>query len=158
YKIKKKDSQYRVEKWIADPSAWVANQHDSVTEKDLATKLKDRGITYERATKSRSQSDKSIRDAFAYNKTDAGFVKRPKLYVFETCEYTIWEIEHYRWQEWTGKGADNRNRKEKPVDKDDHMVENLGRFTIQNPQWFPIPPKFVPVDSRSASDDLDPYS
>lgn len=158
YKIKKKDSQYRVEKWIADPSAWVANQHDSITEKDLATKLADRGIKYEKATKSRSQADQSIRDAMAYNKTDAGFVKRPRLYVFETCERTIWEIEHYRWQEWTGKTADQKNRKEKPVDKDDHMVECLGRFCIQNPQWFPIPPKLVPVNESSLGDDLDPFA
>lgn len=156
-KIKKKDNQYRVEKWIADPSAWVSNQHDSVNEKDLATKLKDLGIKYEKATKSRAMADQAIKDAMAYNKNEAKVIKPPRLYVFDNCERTIWEIEHYRWDEHTGRTSGNKNRKEKPVDKDDHMVECLGRFCIQDPQWFPIPPKVVEVYEESGRDSLDPY-
>jgi phage terminase large subunit-like protein len=159
-RIKKKDSQYRVVNHIADPSAWVSNQHDDVNEKDLATKLKDRGIHYKKATKSRTMADQSIKDALSYTKAADKFIKPPRLYVFETCERTIWEIEHYRWDEHSGKSADNKNRKEKPVDKDDHMVECLGRFCIQEPQFFPVPPKIINTnpDMQTNHDSLDPYA
>ena len=33
--------------------------------------------------------------------------------------------------------ADRKDRKEKPVDKDDHMVENLGRCLFQEPRFEP---------------------
>jgi hypothetical protein len=62
-------------------------------------------------------------------------------------------MEHYRWQEYTGKNADNHNAKEKPVDKDDHMVENLGRCLYNEPQFIPY------VSQRqNAPVNLDPYN
>lgn len=55
--------------------------------------------------------------------------------MFKNCERHIWEMEHYRWDEWRGKTRGEKTPKEKPVDKDDHMIENLGRFLMSNPQF-----------------------
>ena len=80
-------------------------------------------------------------------------LKAPELYIFSTCERTIYEMEHYRWQEYTGKGADLHNPKEKPVDKDDHMVENLGRALYNEISFIPYE-RYRP----SQPINLDPYS
>jgi len=81
-------------------------------------------------------------------------IKAPEVYVFETNNRTIWEMEHYRWQEYTGKNADQHNPKGKPVDKDDHMVENLGRALFNEPRFIEMA-----RPSRGAKpENLDPYA
>ena len=59
-----------------------------------------------------------------------------------------------RWDEWSGKTGDKRDRKEKPVDKDDHMIENLGRCLMQEPVFVPYENRFV---DTTKGIELDPY-
>ena len=136
--IKAKDALYRVEKWIADPSAWPTNQHDEKQIKSLAQRLKDYGVKYEKATKSRTLADLSIKNALNYTEIKGKIINPPELYIFNTCKRTLFEMPRYRWDEHTGKISDRKDRKEKPVDKDDHMIECLGRFLIQEPRWKPF--------------------
>lgn len=138
-RIKNKASQFRVVKRIADPSAFIINQHDQ-DGKSLADRLSDEGLTYQEATKARTQSDRRIEDALVYKMVGQTTEMRqaPELYVFDHCKRTIFEFEHYRWDDYTGKSADKHNQKEKPVDKDDHMIENLGRCLFQEPKWYPL--------------------
>lgn len=159
FKIKQKASQYRVTRRIADPSAFVVNQHDE-DGLSLADRLsKNHGLTYEIGTKQRTQANERIKEALAYHEMNGHIITPPELYVFENCQRMIWEIEHWRWDEWTGKTADKRNRKETPIDKDDHMIEDLGRCLIQEPMFHPyVPPADRYNDSQGGSHDgLDPY-
>lgn len=150
--IKNKSSTYRIVRRMCDPSAFIEDQH---TNKSLASRLADHGLIYLEASKTRTASDKRIQEALNYVQLPTGeFVKEPEFYIFDTCKRLIFEMEHYRWDEWSGKTGENRDAKEKPVDKDDHMIENLGRCLIQEPG-------FVPMDHRNAtipsSKSLDPY-
>lgn len=150
-RIKKKADQYRIVRRVADPSAFITDQH---TEQSLATKLSKLGLNYIEATKNRVMSDRRIDDALAYvtipNSTE--FVKRPEIYYFDNCQRHIWEMEHLRWDEWTGKGADNKDQKEKTIDKDDHSVENVGRILFQEPVFVPMEEE-VEIKSH----DYDPF-
>jgi phage terminase large subunit-like protein len=56
----------------------------------------------------------------------------PSLFVFEDCERTHYEFTRYVWEDWR---SDDKNAKQKPRDKDDHMMENLRRL-IQFPVTF----------------------
>jgi len=88
-------------------------------------------------------------------KAERKFIKYPELYVFDTCPRTIYEFEHLRWDEWQGKIAEKKDQKEKTIDKDDHMIENIGRILIQEPQFYPMP---TPGNSGIAEDpDYDPF-
>jgi hypothetical protein len=102
-------------------------------------------------------SDRRIEDALAFQKINLGdkeeFVKAPELYIFDTCQRTIYEFEHLRWDEWTGKTAEKKDQKEKTVDKDDHAIENIGRLLIQEPQFRELPKGEATV----ADPDYDPY-
>lgn len=155
-RIKKKNELYRIERMLLEPGAFVEDQH---TEQSLAAKLAHYGLSYLEATKIRAVSDKRIEDALAYQKIniDGGeeFIKYPELYVFDTCPRTIYEFEHLRWDEWQGKIAEKKDQKEKTIDKDDHMIENIGRILIQEPQFYPMP---TPGNSGIAEDpDYDPF-
>lgn len=153
-RIKNKASQFRVVKRIADPSAFITNQHD-LDGKSLAERLSDLGLTYEPATKTREQSDRRIEDALAYTKLDTGeMIKAPEVYIFDTCNRLIFEMEHYRWQELRGRSVEIKEAPNRPVDKDDHMIEDLGRCLIQEPEWFPLKPKRIQNQTIS----FDPYN
>ena len=54
------------------------------------------------------------------------------MLIFENCHRFIWELERYRWDDYTGKSKDKKDKKQKPIDKDDHFIENAGRFLIEN--------------------------
>lgn len=132
-RIKSKASNYRIVRRLADPSAFIEDKH---TEKSLATMLQKYGLHYLEASKTRKASDRRIGDALDYQMVNDEFLTRPELYVFDTCERFIYEIEHYHWSEWRGKQGDERNLKQTPVDKDDHFIECLGRILIQEPQFI----------------------
>jgi phage terminase large subunit-like protein len=151
-KIKNKATQYRVVKRMADPWIFVKNQHNQ-NGNTIGMELNSLGLNYIEATKQRTMSDRRIRDALNYVEINGHMMKAPEVYVFDTCERTIFEMEHYRWQEHTGKSADNKNPNEKPVDKDDHMIENLGRCLYNEPC-------FVPYERPQAyiAPNLDPYN
>ena len=157
--IKQKDAQYRVVRHLADPSAWPVNQHDDVS--SLADRLAEHGLYYEKATKSRALADDSIKNALNFTQVKGKILNPPKLYIFDTCERTLFEMPRYRWDEYTGKSADRKDRKEKPVDKDDHMIECLGRALIQDPMFKVYTrEKQIWEDNggeETVRDSLDPY-
>ena len=77
----------------------------------------------------------------------------PELFIFDTCKRHIWEFQHYRWDDWTGRNADKHGPKQRPVDKDDHMLENLGRFLFSEPMFEPM--KYQSEEQFIVNDD--PY-
>jgi hypothetical protein len=142
YKIKRKADQYRVLQRRADPSAWIEDQHTRVS---LAKMLAERGLHYIPASKERTQGITLINYALDYEiKNIEGqelLVKKPMLYFFESAVRTIWEAEHWQYNEWTGKAAEKRNQSEKPMDKDDHQMENLGRALLDEVPFVQMPTK-----------------
>lgn len=144
FEIKKVAGQYRLEQRRADPSAWNTDQHDT-SGKSLADKLREKGLTYIPASKARSTGTQLVQDALSYRAQEVEgqikFLKPPMLYIFSTCTRTIWEFEHWQYNEWTGKAAQSRDKSEKPQDKDDHMMENLGRAFLNPIKFFPLPKK-----------------
>lgn len=156
-RIKNKASQYRIERRIIDPSALIEDQH---TQQSLHSRLASLGLYYVEASKLRTLSDRRIEDALSYNKIDLGdgneeFIKAPELYIFDTCKRTLWEFEHLRWDDWTGKAGENKNQKQTAVDKDDHTIENIGRLLIQEPKFMAIPVQNM--DYPEEDDNPDPY-
>ena len=154
-KIKSKDTQYRIGGRWADPWIFNKDQHHGTNDKNLDEQLQDAGITYLPAPKQRTASDKRIETALNHHIINGHMQRPPELYIFNTCQRTVFEFEHYRWDEWRGKTGDNRNRKEKPVDKDDHMIENLGRALISEHVFFEKPA--TNYTGVIESTDLDPY-
>lgn len=156
FKIKQRAAQYRIGGRWADPWIFVKDQHHSMNDKNLDEQLTAEGLTYLPAPKQRAAANKRIETAINFNRVEDHIIKPPELFIFENCTRTIWEFEHYRWDEWKGKTGENRDRKEKPVDKDDHMIENLGRALISEHQFYE-----KPADNYNGTLDnsaFDPYA
>ena len=104
--------ELKFERWFADPICFV---DDPVDGHRWADEFVDLGFPIEPASK--------LREA-GIGKTRRAFKDRTTL-VCTNCSRLIWELQHYQWGEW--RNAADKGEKEKPVDKDDHMVENFYR-------------------------------
>ena len=159
YRINRIADRYRLELRIADPAAFVEDQHQlNPQEQTLAGRLWDLGLEYQKATKDRRASDRRIKDALDYEMKGEDLIVAPELYIFDTCKRTIWEIEHLVWDDWRGTAAERKSPMEKPVDKDDHMIENLGRILVQEPEFRMMPRPEFSRSTIKTTKRLDPYS
>lgn len=159
FKIKQKGSQYRIAQRRADPSAWspASSDRSNVT---LANRLADQNLIYMQASKQRTLGIQLINDALAYQANEVSgayeFIQQPMLYVFETCVRTIWEFEHWQYSEYSGKAKEKRDQSERPMDKDDHMMENLGRVFLDEPKFITYEGAVV-HSSQGVMPRLDPF-
>lgn len=81
--------------------------------------------------------------------------------VTSNCEHTIWEISHYRWDDWKSKGANrDHNKKEVPRKKDDHTCDALRYLLMSRPDFAEVakglrvtesPLNYSPVEAKRAA-------
>ena len=109
-----------VETAVIDP---IAFNQDPVDGSNWAQAFIDNGINVLPASKQREFATVQTRKA----------IKDRKLLFSNKCSRTVWEIQHYVYDEWKNKGT--RNEKERPVDKDDHCMECLGRGVVMEPVY-----------------------
>lgn len=60
----------------------------------------------------------------------------PGVYVLDNCERFRYEIMRYIWDDWKRIAAESKDLKQKPVDKDDHMMENWYRIENLDPPYI----------------------
>lgn len=134
--IYSKEDRYRIEKSTIDPSAGIVDKrmdNDNSFVQELIDKY---GLYFEPGSKRRTTGIKLIEQALNYTIAGNQFILEPNLFVFNTCMRHIWEFEHWQWDEWKGKTRDNKNESEKPKDKDDHMLEALGRNLLTGQKFI----------------------
>jgi len=126
---------YRIEGRIIDPSAYNDDQHRE--EKSVGSQLFDLGESYIKGSKDLMAGIKRTNDALAYEVKQGKFLRQPELYIFDTCQVTIKQLDQYVWQEWKGSTKDEKKLSGRPIDKDDHNVENLHRLLLFEPAFVP---------------------
>lgn len=60
----------------------------------------------------------------------------PGIYITSNCQRFRYEITRYSWDEWKVDRNNTKGEKQKPVDKDDHMMENWYRLENAYNTWF----------------------
>jgi len=112
-----------------DPLAYI---NDPITKSNMAEELAKHGIFAEKATKALAHGILRVQGELA---------KPGVIYFSPECRRTLWEIQRYVWDE-----KDN-----KPVDKDDHMMENLYRCEIDFPRYIDMNTPAAPVEDEDMS-------
>jgi hypothetical protein len=64
--------------------------------------------------------------------------RRPALFIFDHLDRLIFEFTHYVWEDWKTTSGGVKNERQRPRDKDDHLIECLRRL-IQHPAQFVDP-------------------
>lgn len=113
---------------LCDPSAFSPNQANP-NEKSMVEQMNDEGIYPDKGSKDltgglvKVMDLLTIQDIFRIHVYD-----NPRLMTFETLERTRWEARNYRWKKRVGKMSRDLSEHQKPVDRDDHMMENRRRI------------------------------
>ena len=142
-KIKETDEKYRVVKRLIDPSAFNVDKRIELTGKygdikgvSFAQILHEKyGLKYEPASKRRADGITMIRESLRYNFQAGKWIQYPKLFVFPHCTRHRWEFMNWMWDDWRGITAERKDPRDKPQDKNDHFMENLGRFFLEGVQY-----------------------
>ena len=147
----------RVEQRIIDPSGYIDDQHNE--KPSIGSQLFEKGLHYVKGSKDLMAGIKRTDEALDYEMKGNEFIRAPEVYFFDTCPITIKQIDEYVWDEWHGRGADEKQPKARPKDKNDHQVENLHRLLLTNPQYVHYSQRNagMPFSQTSEEDELDPY-
>jgi hypothetical protein len=150
-RIIEKNEKYRIGGLKIDPSAAIKDQHRDLS---LSDSLAAYGLYYTPASKKREAADRAIANALSYSEVGGNMLQPPGIYIFDTCQRLIWEMSHYRWDDWSGKNADKHGAKQKPLDKDDHCIENLGRFLFDEQPFI----SYIEAQETHEEPNDDPYA
>lgn len=128
--FKRVEGGMRVEGRLIDPSAY--NKDERTVEDSFGTKLENEGFSFEMGSKDLITGIKRMQEAFDYQMTGNEWLKKPEVFIFDTCPVTIRQIESYVWVKNRGRSADTKQDRGIPIDKNDHQPENLRRLLMRN--------------------------
>jgi len=111
-----------VVKRFIDPSAEIQNPSTGTT---LTNDLLRMGIGhFFLGSKDLTRGIMRVNSAFENN----------EVFIFPHLIRTRYEFKRYVWDDYSQK-SEQRNAKQKPKDKDDHMMENLRRIIVEEPMY-----------------------
>lgn len=97
----------------------------------MATEFGDHGLYVDKATKALAHGIVRVNQELAKRDPQA-------VYFSPYAKRTLWEIQRYAW--------DDKN--DKPVDADDHMMENLYRNELSDPVWVDTSQTLAPMHEQ----------
>jgi hypothetical protein len=136
-KIKKKEEYWNMKQRLIDPSAF--NDDKRTTEMCYADRLAKHGLSFRKGSKKMMEGIRKLDNELKYQMKDGQMIVQPGIFIFSNCVRTVKELQNYVWDEYVGKGADEKDPKAKPKDKDDHFVENLHRLVLEQ-SFIHVPP------------------
>lgn len=101
---------------LCDPSAWNEGQTENRT-KTTFELFAEQGLHVIKGSKDMTGGNRKVRIALMSDK------EPPQLQLFDTQKRLRWEMVNYRYPDWRGKSKIERKRPDKPIDKDDHIIE-----------------------------------
>lgn len=128
--FKRIEGGMRIEGRLIDPSAY--NEDERSEEPSFAKRLEKEGFSFELGSKDLVNGIRRMQDAFDYQIIASEFIKRPEVFIFDTCPTAIKQLEGYVWVKNRGKGSDSKQDRGIPVDKNDHQPENMRRLLQHN--------------------------
>ena len=122
---------------IMDPSAWIEDQRTKTMMADDFGKFGLYGL--QKAPKDLVRGIPEVKRVLK---------QQDFLFVSPMCRTFLWEIGRYSW-------GDNRGvPTNKPIDKDDHMMENLYRLCLRGLDYFEFDRMSSPVEDLEIRNDL----
>jgi len=157
-RIKSIDAKYRIVSRVLDPLGFIEDKRTNLSFAKLLSVTY--GLTYQPASKRRMDGVNMIQDALNYQLKGNDMIKAPGIYYFNSCPRTIWETQHWQWQEYAGKSQERHDKSGKPQDKDDHFMEALGRVFLDNPEFRERPRTIIEraIDQSGDVVDDDPFN
>jgi len=113
-------NSYRVNRVVIDPLSKGDSNNPETTYQKVFNVLAAHDMLLETATKDLEAGILSVKAHLR------GPNNLPSLFLLDNCRNALREIEGYMW---------NKNKPGSPLDKDDHMMENLYRICLLDTKW-----------------------
>ena len=114
---------------LMDPSAKTPNPtKDGLS---IWDEFRDNGVVCRAGSKNRDAGILRFQNELQY---DPNFGTYPNIYFFNDLILTHYEMTHYCWDDWAQKAAYGKTDKQKPKDKDDHLIEGIHRILLDDPE------------------------
>jgi len=113
---------------LCDPSGWIKDQSKQ-NDRSTFEQFNDVGVFPLKGSKDLPGGILKVAELLNIHIDKLGN-ERPRLFCFEDLSRLRWERKNYHWPEWKGKLKDSKNPLNRPVDKDDHMMENERRGAV----------------------------
>jgi len=146
---------------IADPSIWAKTQQTSNDQNEMKSVAQ---LFFELPESERivfspgkSGGDITVAEKIngeLWNEEELRAGRKPRLHIFATCPFLIWELAKLRYRDWGGSMQEYKNLQESIVDKDNHAFDDLKMFMTM----FFMTPKEPESEKMSALRTLDPVS
>jgi hypothetical protein len=117
--------EYEVARYIMDPAGFIESPTDKSS---MATEFDKFGIYCDRAPRDLARGVIMTQQGLSKKLTLPSGQRVPWLRFGAHLQRTLWEFDHYEWQP---------GDKNKPIDKDDHMMECLYRLIITGLDYLP---------------------
>lgn len=105
---------YTVARVKCEPGAWI---NDPVTQSSIAEELCNNGLFVEKASKAKTHGILKMQALFS--------AKPTRIFVACNLQRFLFEINRYCY-----------DKENKPMDKDDHLMECMYRTFVNDPEWF----------------------
>lgn len=120
---------HKVEQAIIEPGSKGDKNRGESTYEIIHRRLSAQGIPLDLGSKDLSGGILQMKDALRSRNGLAS------LFISERCTRTLWELARYTWKDWKNAGSSDKGEMNKPVDKDDHMIECLRRLVQLPVRW-----------------------
>ena len=114
--VKSKTAGRNAISYQLEPGAYVPDPASKIVFADVLTK---EGLPFVKAIKDLKGGILNAKE----------YLKFKRCFFVPTLERTLWEINHYTWEIKDGLSTN------KPIDKDDHMMENFYRILLRHPTY-----------------------
>ena len=142
-----KDPPFHVEKMERERFLWtLLDWHvwepEAMTQRPIADEYIRQGLNVRQSSRAKEMSRyEAVRRLLEVDPTRKhpvlGVDGAPRLYVFRSCRWFLWEISRYTWDRRTGRYMTDRNPKERARDRDNHLMDCMEYMAVENPAWFP---------------------
>ena len=113
--VKAKTGRMKIQLHLIDPSC---RNRDGRTGRSVIDEYSDYGLNFESANNNVNAGINHVKEYFKLNAQG-----QPKLKITENCVHLRQELQMYRWRDLKVDSVDNP--KEKPIKKDDHLLDPL---------------------------------
>lgn len=142
---------------LGDPSMWNESQRGFNT-RTTASLFEDFGLYFDKGSKDMTGGNRKVRIEFA----------KERLVIFENLRRLRYEMRNYRYPDQM-RSRDTHKRSDKPIDKDDHIIECMRRAVeyvidgnvdvdmfVENTKFLAPDGKVADINFDHEEDDFDP--
>jgi hypothetical protein len=137
--VRQKEGQLRVNWRVIDAAAFIREQtafYHGTAPQTIAESWEAQGFFFHRGSKNEYMGISKVHEYLKFIPELGKTVANPRLTVFSSLSWFIWEISKWKYPEQSPVMEEKRNPVEKGEDKDNHLMDCMRIILTENPRFL----------------------